>query len=164
MERMKSLPLKQLLLYIYPNLYPIHTNFDSDYEWPIPVQLSFANIERSGVYLLDTYDNLFIYICKSVHPQWLADVFNVTQWALIPDDSDEPSNTANINNHLQQANKVQINAMAANAQNAPQPQIRNLRPVVPLPQLENMTSKRIHAFINKLISDRPFKPNFHILR
>jgi len=146
MERIKSLPLKQLMLFIYPNLYPIHNSFVNENDKPTAVQLSFANIERNGVYLLDTYDNLFIYICKSVHPHWLAEVFNVTQWAQIPDDGDS-TNQSNI-----QQNRV------------PTTQTRDTRPIVPLPQLDNMTSKRIHAFINTLIEQRPFQPSFHVLR
>jgi hypothetical protein len=149
MERMKSLPLKQLMLFIYPNLYPIHNSFGTENEMPTPVQLSFANIERNGVYLLDTYDNLFVYICKSVHPQWLAEVFNVTQWAQIPDDGDITNNQTN---NIQQLSRTPIT------------QTRDTRPIVPLPQLDNMTSKRIHAFINTLIEERPFQPNFHVLR
>jgi hypothetical protein len=148
MERIKSLPLKQLMTYIYPNLYAIHNSFSNENERPTPVQLSFANIERNGVYLLDTYDNLFVYICKSVHPQWLAEVFNVTQWALIPDDGEAtPTN--------QMPNSPQLR------QQTPEPEERE---IIRLPQLENMTSKRIHSFINSLIKERPFQPNFHILR
>lgn len=142
MERIKCLPLQQLMLFIYPNLYAIHT-LDETY-YPIPVQLTFANIERNGVYLLDTYDNIFIYICKSVHPQWLAEVFNVTQWALIPDDGDLT--------HNQQSTRVQNNDSYGKPS------------VVRLPLLESMTSKRIHSFINSLIEERPFQPSFHILR
>lgn len=149
MERIKSLPLKQLMLFIYPNLYPIHNSFVNENDWPSPVQLSFANIERNGVYLLDTYDNLFVYICKSVHPHWLSEVFNVTQWAQIPDDGDAIANN--------QTNNIQPNRVQT-------PQTRETRPIIPLPQLENMTSKRIHAFINSLIEERPFQPNFHVLR
>ncbi|OTF78715.1 hypothetical protein BLA29_005893 [Euroglyphus maynei] len=89
MEQMKSMPLKYLMLYIYPHLYPLHYPFDPKQSPPMPLQLSFANIDRNGVYLLDTYDHLFIYICKSVHPQFLSDVFNVTQWSQIPDEGDQ---------------------------------------------------------------------------
>lgn len=89
MEQMKSMPLKYIMLYIYPHLYPLHHQFDPKQSSPMPLQLSFANIDRNGVYLLDTYDHLFIYICKSVHPQFLSDVFNVTQWSQIPDEGDQ---------------------------------------------------------------------------
>ena len=151
MERIKCLPIKQLMLFVYPNLYPIHNSFVNETDRPLPVQLSFANIERNGVYLLDTYDNIFVYICKSVHPHWLAEVFNVTQWALIPDDGDLTQNNHNSSNHL---SRVQTNGDNTSVKLS----------VVRLPLLENMTSKRIHSFIHSLIDERPFQPNFHILR
>lgn len=149
MERMKSLPLNELLVYIYPNLYPVHSEIDYENEaWPNPLQLSFANIERNGVYLLDTFDHLYLYICKSVHPQWLADVFGITQWSQIPDDSDLLPN--------------------AQTHNLPRPSPSALnpetRPIVPLPEKENQTSIGIRLFIDSLIENRPFKPQFHILR
>ena len=136
------------MLFIYPNLYPIHNSFINETDRPIPVQLSFANIERNGVYLLDTYDNIFVYICKSVHPQWLAEVFNVTQWALIPDDGDiAHNNHTTVSQHLSRGQTSGDNSS-----------------IIRLPLLENMTSKRIHSFINSLIEKRAFQPNFHIIR
>lgn len=90
MGKMKSLPISALMLYIYPNLYPIHLALDANNP-PQPLHLTFANIDRNGVYLLDTYDHLFIYIGKMVTPQFLVDVFNVTQWTSIPDEGDQSS-------------------------------------------------------------------------
>lgn len=78
------------MLYIYPNLYPIHVPLNVDNP-PQPLHLTFANIDRNGVYLLDTYDHLFIYIGKMVAPQFLVEVFNVTQWTSIPDEGDQSS-------------------------------------------------------------------------
>lgn len=99
MMQMKSLPIRALLLYIYPNLYPLHHHLSPGTEAyhplnPMPVQLTFANIDRNGVYLLDTYDHLYLYICKSVNPQFLVDVFAVTQWTAIPDEGEQSSTTA----------------------------------------------------------------------
>lgn len=193
MENMKSMPIKYLMLYIYPNLYPLHYQFDLVTNPPIPLQLSFANIDRNGVYLLDTYDHLFIYICKSVHPQFLADVFNVTQWSQIPDECEQ--NTTTMGNTLQRTNPPQVNGFIPNSgDNQPyspttlhnnnenqnhnysheanqliEPETKSnthlmKTPVINLPYFDNPTSQRIHAFINSLIEDRPFKPNFHILR
>lgn len=88
MQQMKTLPLKYLMVYIYPNLYALHRPYDLSTSPPLPLHLSFANIDRNGVYLLDAYDHIVLYICKSVHPQWLEDVCNVTQWSAIPDIND----------------------------------------------------------------------------
>ena len=245
MLQMKSLPIKSLLLYIYPNLYPIHYQFDPAVNPPLPVQLTFANIDRNGVYLLDTYDHLFIYICKSVHPQFLADVFNVTQWSQIPDEGEQNSTsvvagsgsalgTHGINQPLTTMgqssggiyNRNQIQGLPVgsspmvngfhNANNEQQQRRAKLvhndsttsayseetttstdhspssdrgrqlnggddyssgeetksissvmvkkSPTVTLPLLDNPTSQRVHQFISSLIDNRPFKPNFHILR
>ena len=75
--RALPVPIRSLLLYTYPNLYPIHRLFDSVTSPPLPVQLTFANIDRNGVYLRDAYDHLYIYICKLIHSQSLADVFRI---------------------------------------------------------------------------------------
>ena len=258
MMQMKSLPIQSLLLYIYPNLYPIHYQFDPAVNPPSPVQLTFANIDRNGVYLLDTYDHLYIYICKSVHPQFLSEVLNVTQWSQIPDEGDQNTTTGtmtpvggsqlffsnssisqstsiNSNNYRNRNNNPQsqtlmnghhessssattsslhnqeqnflgelintdsfasdcteensinsyldhsptsdfelnneVNRNANNISNkstthANKKTVRKCSTpsVITLPLLNNPTSKRIHEFINQLIDDRPFKPNFHILR
>lgn len=243
MMQMKSLPIESLLLYIYPNLYPIHYAFEPTNP-PSPVQLTFANIDRNGVYLLDTYDHLYVYICKSVHPQFLAEVFNVTQWSQIPDEGEQNSTAAsaigqpgvggipggqpppmfarppppmmNGQQQLQQQYNPSVQAIQAPVRGrlqhdesfesnltdgsgvteladglqagddgadvlsngadepsydsdqtaSPVKTVAKKRPcpTVTLPLLENATSQRIHAFISSLIDDRPFKPNFHILR
>lgn len=147
MEKMKSLPLSQLITYIYPDLYPVHYQIDYENEvWPQPLQLSVGNCERSGVYLLDTHDALYLYICKSVHPYWLHDVFGITQWNQIPDDGDHhASNSTN--------NGVNSDSSSLWASE-----------VVPLPVLENRTSIGLRAFIDSLLESRPCKPHFFILR
>lgn len=106
MENMKSLPIKSLMLYIYPNLYPIHYQFDPHTNPLFPVQLTFANIERNGVYLLDTYDHLYFYICKSVHPQFLSEVFNVTQWSQIPDEGEQTSSSSSTSANVPPRNHI----------------------------------------------------------
>ena len=161
MEKLKSLPLSELMIYVYPNLYPLHYDFDHDSEhWPTPLQLTFANIERNGVYLLDAYDKLILYICKSVHPQWLADVFGATQWANIPDDGDGiESNHTNTNTKPPQHHNSYNNSYTNSSSNQ-----KSKEYIVPLYALDNATSKRLHVFINWLISQRPFAPQFHILR
>lgn len=137
MEKMKSLPICHLISYIYPDLYPVH--YDIDYEneaWPAPVQLTFANFERSGVYLMDTHDCLYLYICKSVNPRWLSDVFGVSQWNEIPDDGDDHAHS-----NTEQADKV-----------------------IPLPVHENRTSVGLRSFVEFLIDTRPFSPHFFVMR
>lgn len=137
MEKMKSLPICHLMTYIYPDLYPVH--YDIDYEneaWPAAVQLTFANFERSGVYLMDTHDSLYLYICKSVNAHWLSDVFGVSQWNEIPDDGDDSSIAT-----TDQTDRV-----------------------IPLPVHENRTSMGLRCFIEFLMDSRPFRPHFFVMR
>jgi hypothetical protein len=137
MEKMKSLPLCHLITYIYPDLYPVHHEIDYENEsWPAPVQLTFANFERSGVYLMDTHDCLFLYICKSVNPRWLSDVFAVSQWNEIPDDGDDPSRRL-----VDQSDAV-----------------------IPLPAHDNRTSIGLRSFVEFLMDSKPFRPHFFIMR
>lgn len=151
MEKMKSLPLSQLITYIYPDLYPVHYEIDYENEnWPHPLQLSFANFERNGVYLLDAHDTFYLYICKSVHPCWLYDVFGVSHWNQIPDDGDHVQT-----NHAGHSANNGINNDAASLWASE---------VVPLPVLENRTSIGLRAFIDSLLESRPCKPHFFILR
>ncbi|UXI14295.1 protein transport protein Sec24A-like isoform X3 [Sarcoptes scabiei] len=220
MEQMKTMPNKYLMLYIYPNLYPIHYEFDPLESPPTPLQLSFANIDRDGVYLLDTYDHLFIYVCKSVNPNFLRDVFDVTHFSQIQDDGDQNTTTVSntppammmINNQRPSHAMFPNPNISSQSMNGYAEDLSNSKPtvgegprdnpnwndlngklsengtiyrnqngslddtnaftqksyqqssIIKLPQLENLTSKRIHAFIKKLIDDRPFKPCFHILR
>lgn len=140
---MKSLPVCYLINYIYPNLYPVHGDIDFENEiWPQPLQLSFANFERNGVYLLDTHENLYLYICKSVNPSWLSDVFGATQWAQIPDDGEsKPSSNGYTGGDSKESNLL-----------------------IPLPVLENRTSLGLRSFIESLVDSRPFKPHFFVLR
>lgn len=149
MEKMKSLPISQLITYIYPDLYPVHYDIDYDNEnWPQPLQLSFANFERNGVYLLDTYDSFYLYICKSIHPTWLYNVFGVTQWNQIPDDGDHQT----------------VNPGSPNNGTHSDTSSLWVSEVVPLPVLENRTSIGLRAFIDSLLESRPCKPHFFIMR
>ena len=137
MEKLKSLPLCHLITYIYPDLYPVH--YDIDYAndaWPAPMQLTFANFERSGVYLMDAHDSLYLYICKSVSPRWLSDVFGVSHWNQIPDEGEDHSSKP---------------AVLTDG-------------VIPLPTYDNHTSIGLRSFIEFLIDSRPFRPHFFVLR
>lgn len=156
MERMKTLPINHLLTYIYPDLYPVHLDIDwQNEEWPRPLQLSFANIERNGVYLLDTHDCLFLYICKSVNPQWLVDVLGVSHWAQIPDDGDRHAT------HTAAAGKQQslpaVNGVGGDG-------AHDQDEIVPLPANDNPSSMGLRAFVDFLLESRPLKPHFFILR
>lgn len=141
MEKLKSLPLSCLMTFIYPDLYPVHGRIDYENDsWPHPLHLSYANFERNGVYLLDTFDSLYLYICKSVNPEWLSEVFGVSQWQQIPDDGDRDASS--------RRSSVSDAGLA----------------LIPLPDLSNHTSRGLRAFIECLMDSRPFRPHVFILR
>ena len=159
MEKLKTLPLEHLISYLYPSLYPVHVDIDwQNEDWPKPLQLTFANIERNGVYLLDTYDSLYLYICKSVNPQWLVDVLNVSQWGHIPDDGDSSAGItkqAKTSNSLAGLNPVALsNGTDFDEHEA----------IIPLPENDNDSSTGLRSFIDYLLESRPIKPHFVILR
>jgi len=78
MERFKSLPLDDLVTYIYPDLFPIHgIAQDQNEDWKQPISLTAALIERNGAYLLDAYDVMIIYVCEYINPAWCYEVFGV---------------------------------------------------------------------------------------
>ncbi|OWF43608.1 protein transport protein Sec24A-like isoform X2 [Mizuhopecten yessoensis] len=93
LQQCKSLPLQYLLQTIYPDLYPVH-NIDGcpvdvidDEEIPNPVllHLSSANVDRQGVYLLDAYDMMYLYVGSATSNQFCQDVFNAPNYQSIMD-------------------------------------------------------------------------------
>jgi len=152
---MKSLPLPYLLTYIYPDLYPVHyeINYETG-EWPSSLQLSYANIQSDGAYILDAHDVMILYICKNINLKWISDVFGVSVFNQIPDDgeSDQIMNKSlNKFNHHQLSSSVDAD---------------DQRPtlLIPIAQYDNPTSIGLIQFINALIDNRPFKPSFYIIR
>jgi len=147
MEKLKTLPLTNLVTYIYPDLYPVHGDIDFENEkWPEPLHLTSANFEPSGVYLLDTHEYLLLIVRKSVHPQWLSNVFGVLQWNQIPDDGDSMRNPS-------------TPSLAS-----PTMPSEISKEIVPLPPLENRTSIGLRTFVEYLMESRAFRPHFFILR
>lgn len=148
LEKMKTLPLLDLLTYIYPNLYPLHLDFDyENHQWPVPLQLSFGNIEQNGVYLLDTHDTMVLYVCKAVDRAFLRDVFAIDHFGQIADDGDLFPVDLNTNNRTGQTSNI------------PKP-----TSVVPIENYDNQASNRINALVYHLLNSRPFKPHFFIIR
>ena len=155
LERMKTLPLGDLLVYLYPNLYPLHRQFDYEkQEWPASLQLSFGNIERHGAYLLDTYDTLVLYVCKAISPEFLQNVFAVDHFAQIPDDGDNFPLDLSVS-----ANMVMNQNKSGQTLLIPKPST-----IIHLENYDNPLSNQIHALIYYLVNSRPFKPHFFIIR
>lgn len=149
---MKSLPLPYLLTYVYPDLYPVHyeINYDTG-DWPSSMQLSYANIQSDGAYLLDAHDVMILYVCKNISLKWISDVFGVSVFNQIPDDgeSDRP------HPHSQPLSPTAPQSPGAE----PKPTL-----VIPIVQYDNPTSIGLVTFLNALIDSRPFKPSFYVIR
>eukprot|EP00095_Tigriopus_kingsejongensis_P001586 maker-scaffold831_size90909-snap-gene-0.16 protein:Tk01586 transcript:maker-scaffold831_size90909-snap-gene-0.16-mRNA-1 annotation:"protein transport protein sec24b-like" len=91
LARFKSLPLTQLLQYIYPDLYRVDdlndegalAEGDEDDEILIPqpprLQLSFERISATGLYLLDSNDMIMLYFSRGVHQFMLERILGVTR-------------------------------------------------------------------------------------
>jgi protein transport protein SEC24 len=94
MNVMKTMPLRYLMLYVYPDLYALH-NFDDNklvsdgYESevciPPRLHLSSENIDRHGVYLLDAGESIYIWVGKSVSDLFLQDVFGCKSFNELPE-------------------------------------------------------------------------------
>ena len=152
LEMMKSLPLPYLLTYCYPDLYPVHydINYDTG-DWPSSMQLSYANIQSDGAYVLDAHDVMILYVCKNVNLKWISDVFGVSVFNQIPDDGE--SDQAYLG-HSQSAGQLQQSPTVE-----PKPTL-----VIPIVQYDNPTSIGLVNFLNALIDNRPFKPAFYVIR
>ncbi|XP_048764632.2 protein transport protein Sec24A-like isoform X2 [Ostrea edulis] len=93
MQQFKSLPVGQLLKTVYPALYPLHgienynTEKRGDMLVPQPplLHLSSSNIDRTGVYLMDTLDTIYLYIGSAAPQNFIQEVFDVPDFMSIPD-------------------------------------------------------------------------------
>ncbi|KAH9369041.1 hypothetical protein HPB48_002613 [Haemaphysalis longicornis] len=94
MEQMKTMPLRNLITYIYPALHPIHELDDLDVLelddgtlvcQPPRLQLSLEKIDRHGCYVLDTVDRLYIYVGRDISEHFCTNVLGVPNYASIPE-------------------------------------------------------------------------------
>ncbi|XP_076437651.1 protein transport protein Sec24A-like isoform X2 [Babylonia areolata] len=89
----KCLPTGILLQTFYPHLYPVHGLSDEDvvehnkekYPRAPRLQLSSANIDRHGVYVLDQGENMYMMVGGAVPDAFCQSVFNVPNFGAIPD-------------------------------------------------------------------------------
>lgn len=93
MQQCKVLPLCYLVQTLYPHLYPLHKLSDEN---PIKrgneeipsaalLQLSSANIERTGLFLMDTGEAMYLLVGSAVGDQVCQEVFDKPNFASIPD-------------------------------------------------------------------------------
>lgn len=192
LERFKTLPLEELVTYIYPDLFPLHNiAMDPNEDWKNPISLTAALIERNGAFLLDAYDVMIMYICEYIDPRWCYDVFGVQDFASIPEQQDvlatdqsnhpaRPRDPANFMGAAGHSNYMGygsgMNSMSMKPKEAgglqtistsyqlPSAEEIANTPLVNLPELENATSKKLRDFIGCLTDSRPQKPKFYIIK
>lgn len=175
-ERFKTLPIDDLITYIYPDLIAIHNIIadDSNEQWKCPIQLTAAHIERNGAYLLDTYDVMIIYIGEYIDPSWCYHVLGVRDFSEIKEHQDvintdvqnnyRPRDPANFLNQPATGVYDPRRAMSPVTDRLVTAAEVNESPLIALPELENELSIKLRNFIAGLIDSRPQKPKFYILK
>uniref|UniRef100_A0A8D8UJ22 Protein transport protein Sec24A n=2 Tax=Cacopsylla melanoneura TaxID=428564 RepID=A0A8D8UJ22_9HEMI len=93
MMEMKCLPLNNLMLSIYPELYPLHTlDQDPTFEWsellvPSPriLQLSAERLQATGTYLLNLPESILILVRHGTPPAVCSALFGFQSVAQMPE-------------------------------------------------------------------------------
>ncbi|XP_061197117.1 protein transport protein Sec24A-like isoform X3 [Saccostrea echinata] len=93
MQQCKSLPVGQLLKTLSPDLYPVHsiekynTEKKGDILVPKPplLHLSSANIDRTGVYVMDTLDTIYLYVGSAAPQIFIQEVLDAPNFMSIPE-------------------------------------------------------------------------------
>uniref|UniRef100_A0A2H8TWN2 Protein transport protein Sec24B n=2 Tax=Melanaphis sacchari TaxID=742174 RepID=A0A2H8TWN2_9HEMI len=94
MCQMKSLPLNNLIQYIYPDLYPVYAleeqpkiNYEKLTEIPLPpvIQLSAERVESNGVYLMDDSETLTIFIGHRCSDKLIQQLFGYVNANSMPE-------------------------------------------------------------------------------
>lgn len=157
MERFKTLPVDDLITYIYPDLFPLHDIAnDNNEDWKNPIQLTAAHIERTGAYLLDAYDVMIIYIGQHIDSGWCHYILGVSDYTQI-EDHDRYCNSRNPARPRDPLNFIQSPSITQDRGNIVSPQVK-------LPELDNLMSIKLREFIDCLIDSRPQKPKFYLLK
>ncbi|XP_070186969.1 protein transport protein Sec24A-like isoform X2 [Littorina saxatilis] len=89
----KTLPTSYLLQTYYPHLYPVHNLNDENViernNEKVPkaprLQLSSANIDRHGVYVMDQGENMFLMVGGAVSDVFCQEVFDMPNFMSIPE-------------------------------------------------------------------------------
>ncbi|VDM96693.1 unnamed protein product [Thelazia callipaeda] len=81
----RSAPLEVIDLELYPALYELNHFIENETD-PPRLHLSFANVNRNGVYLLDTGSYVYVYISFSVESNIIKCLFDVDAFAEIDEE------------------------------------------------------------------------------
>jgi len=83
-----TLPSQQLIPYIHPNFYSLHTMQpevgtigEHGLIMPVPLPLSSERLERHGLYLIEDGQTMFLWVGRDAVPQLIMDVFDLPSYA-----------------------------------------------------------------------------------
>ncbi|KAH3670349.1 hypothetical protein WICMUC_004845 [Wickerhamomyces mucosus] len=88
-----SIPLPQLIRYIYPTVYSLHdipdevglpSEIDGDIVLPNPINATGDSLEKYGLYLINDTTELFLWIGGEAVPELIYDVFGVSDIYQVP--------------------------------------------------------------------------------
>lgn len=147
MDAMKTLPLDQLMKYIYPEFYHLdalfynnaNENDDSDQQDPPVLQLSAEFIDSRSLFLLDCGTLIIIYVGLNVPPDILQNVLGVQSTAEI---SDYCYGLPSLNTPENESLQAFIESLNEN------------KPYDPIIQIIRDTSTCKSQFFEKLVDDR----------
>ncbi|KAF9920723.1 COPII subunit [Linnemannia zychae] len=90
MHLLSTLPSQCLIPYIHPRFYSLHdmpencgTIGELGIEMPQPMNLSSERLSRSGLFMLDDGQNIFLWVGRDVVPQLCMDLFGVPNYSSI---------------------------------------------------------------------------------
>ncbi|XP_026286720.1 protein transport protein Sec24A isoform X1 [Frankliniella occidentalis] len=138
MCQMKTLPLTNLIQFIYPDLYPVHcldqlpTNNTPKHEevlvddMPVTIpprlHLSAEKVNSQGAFLLDAGDQMLLLVGRAISPIFCENVLGVSSFSAIPEDMFE------------------------------------------LPEIDCEDSRKLRNFLTYLQSEKPYFATLHIIR
>jgi protein transport protein SEC24 len=81
-----SMPFENVMKFLYPRMYPLHdlnqivvNEKDGSVTLPATLPLTLNSIKENGIYLLDNGLTCYLWIGRGISPQWLVDVFGLSQ-------------------------------------------------------------------------------------
>ncbi|KAG1688209.1 Protein transport protein Sec24B [Nymphon striatum] len=94
MNLLKTLPLDQLILMVYPEMYPVHAlgncpkvEYDnSEVAQPPLLHLSSERTDQNGAYLMHTGRDIYLYVCGAISDSFCQNVLGVPCFAAISEE------------------------------------------------------------------------------
>ncbi|KAI8388009.1 Sec23/Sec24 trunk domain-containing protein [Radiomyces spectabilis] len=87
MNLLRTIPIQLLIPYLYPNFYSLHNMppeagefSESGVVFPPALNLSAEKLEPHGCYMLETGQNIYIWVARGVVPQLCIDLFDVKSY------------------------------------------------------------------------------------